>query len=547
MRPVLPRAVLASGAALVATLALASAAAALPAGGTPSLAPATPDALTRALESGRLTEGRYALERARALFDRSAVAARFGPVAPSPARAATLVLRDLVLRLDELSPAERSLASSLLARPDDGNADPLGHGYTVPSRVECSGGVCVHWVESTDDAPPLADADADTVPDQVELAQTKLAEVWAAEIDRLGYRAPLSDESSRNHGPDGQIDVFLVDVGSESLYGYCTSDDPRVGGTRYVASAYCVLDEDFEPAQFDGAPAEASLAVTAAHEFFHAIQFGYDYLEDGWLMEATATWVEDEVYDDVDDNVGYLWRSHLTDPSVPLDLGPPSTHPNFLYQYGAFVFFRFLAERDGAPDVVRRIWELADAARGAPDYHSSKAIDRALAERGTTLRASFRDFAATNLVPDAFYEEGAAYPAPEPARTVILAAGASASGSVVLDHLTSWYGSFRPTQGLRSGARLTVSVDGPRRWRGAEAALVTIPIAGQPAQQPFRLDARGNASLTVAFNRTLKAVVLVLSNGSARLDCWRGTPYACQGWPLDDDRVFRYRARVTGS
>ncbi|MCC6221956.1 MAG: hypothetical protein IT201_00495 [Thermoleophilia bacterium] len=543
----LPRAALASGAALVATLALASAAAALPPGGTHSLAPGAPDSLTRALEGGRVTEGRYALERARALFRRSDVAARFGAIAPSPARAATLVLRDLALRLDELPPAERRLASRLLARPDDGNADPQGHGYTVPSRVDCSGNVCVHWVESTDDAPPLADADADTVPDQVELAQAKLAEVWAAEIDRLGYRPPLADESSANHGPDGRIDVYLVDVGSETLYGYCTSDDPRVGGTRYVASAYCVLDNDFAPGQFDGAPAEASLSVTAAHEFFHAIQFGYDYLEDGWLLEATATWMEDEVYDSVDDNLGYLWQSQLTDPSVPLDLGPPTTHPRVLFQYGAFVFFRFLSEREGAPDVVRRIWELADAAAGAPDHHSSKAIDRALAERGATLRATFRDFAATNLVPDAFYEEGAAYPAPEPARTVTLAAGASAGGSVVLDHLTSWYGSFRPAPGLRSGARLTVSVDGPRRWRGAEAALVTIPVAGRPTQQPFRLDADGNASLSVAFNRSLEAVVLVLSNGSARLACWRGTPYACQGRPLDDNRTFRYRARVTGS
>jgi hypothetical protein len=29
--------------------------------------------------------------------------------------------------------------------------------------------------------------------------------------------------------------------------------------------------------------------VTAAHEFFHAIQYGYDVSEDPWLMESTAT------------------------------------------------------------------------------------------------------------------------------------------------------------------------------------------------------------------------------------------------------------------
>jgi hypothetical protein len=37
------------------------------------------------------------------------------------------------------------------------------------------------------------------------------------------------------------------------------------------------------------------LKVTAAHEFFHAVQFAYDIGEDGWLMESTATWMEEHV------------------------------------------------------------------------------------------------------------------------------------------------------------------------------------------------------------------------------------------------------------
>ena len=61
------------------------------------------------------------------------------------------------------------------------------------------------------------------------------------------------------------------------------------------------------------------MRVTAAHEFFHAVQFGYDYFEDVWLMEASSAWVEDEIFDDIDDNRQYLAKSPLSSPAAPLD------------------------------------------------------------------------------------------------------------------------------------------------------------------------------------------------------------------------------------
>ena len=70
-------------------------------------------------------------------------------------------------------------------------------------------------------------------------------------------------------------------------------------------SAYCVVDNNFTAAQFfqgTYAPLE-NLQVTAAHEFFHAVQFAYDAVDDQWFMESTATWMEDEIYDDVNDNL----------------------------------------------------------------------------------------------------------------------------------------------------------------------------------------------------------------------------------------------------
>src|SRR5690606_1678405 len=139
-------------------------------------------------------------------------------------------------------------------------------------------------------------------------------------------------------------------------YGYCTTDG------KTDRAAYCVIDDDF--AEFAGAP-EKSLRVTAAHEFFHAVQFAYRVFYDYWLMEGTAAWVEDEIYDHINDNLQYLNRSALRFPDVPLDTVRPvdSTHPqDFNWVYGSWIWWRFLTEYFGPdgrrdPSVVRQIWE----------------------------------------------------------------------------------------------------------------------------------------------------------------------------------------------
>ena len=41
--------------------------------------------------------------------------------------------------------------------------------------------------------------------------------------------------------------------------------------------------------------------------------------EDLWLLETTATWVEEQVYDDINDNRQYLPVSQIYAPNIPLD------------------------------------------------------------------------------------------------------------------------------------------------------------------------------------------------------------------------------------
>ena len=108
--------------ALVLLLATCAWSAAAPAAAAPKprppLTPAKHDALSRALEQGRLTESQYALERARSLFALGRVRAEFGHVARANPHAATFILRDLVARTRLLSSSERAEARAILSRPD---------------------------------------------------------------------------------------------------------------------------------------------------------------------------------------------------------------------------------------------------------------------------------------------------------------------------------------------------------------------------------------------------------------------------------------------
>jgi hypothetical protein len=499
------------------------------------------DAIDRAVAEGRLSAAGASLERAVALFHLDQVRARLGHVdAPGP-RDATLVLRDLALAIPDLSPAEARVAHALLARPTEGGGDPFGDGYTVGSENQCGPDVCIHWVETSDDAVPLEDADVSGIPDYVETAATVMAEVWAFEVGQLGYRAPLDDSTSAEPGPNGNLDVYLADVGDDGLYGYCATDDPNVTDPGYQywdVSMYCVLDNDFAPAQFPLISGTKALKVTAAHEFFHAVQAAYDVAEDAWLMEGTASWIEDELYDAINDNRQYLSRSPLTRPWIPTDRGAGG------HEYGAWIFWRFLSEYFNRA-IVRQAWEYADGSAAGPDKHSLRATRLAIKDRDWEFSWAFADFGAWNAWPAAQYEEGSAYPAPPVVKrwAVTGAGGGVPWKNLVLDHLTNREVLFTPARGVRSTARLRVVVDGPPAAAGSQATVVVRLKSGATRYYIVQLDGKGRGTRRVPFGKgVVRWADLVLTNGSERTTCWRGTVFSCQGKPTDDDVAFRYGA-----
>lgn len=417
-------------------------------------------------------EAKNVLQRARTLM-------RNGP-APTPARAAssdlTMTLRDLHLARPALTGADRRAADRLLARPSSAQ----------PPR--CSAHFCVHYGSGT----------------TLSWANTTLAtleQVWSVEVPMM-VRAPLSDGGASapdENNPDNRLDVFLEDLGNDGFYGYCTTDDAT--GQSQV-SAYCALDNDFARSQYGTAPINA-LRVTAAHEFFHAIQFALDITEPTWFMEGSATWMEDVVYDSIDDNFQYLWSSPITRPRTSLD------YDGGAFPYGAFVFFSYASQRRGNA-VVRRFWE---GAVGPP-----RALQSVRTVIGPTWPAFFTTFASWNTLPNHSYLERAGYPPPTWWRRMTLAAGGATTGlrGVRVPHLGSAAVLLTPGAHLSVRKRLVVTIDGPPTWTGSTALLQRRFRDGRVTHTMIPLGANGNRQLAVPFNRKLlRSIGVVVANTSA--------------------------------
>jgi hypothetical protein len=298
-----------------------------------------------------------------------------------------------------LSPAIPSLASPAQkpfiapkARPDElrgrptDTDDPNRNAYTVPEAPKspfCGHHFCVHWVDQGLDAPNLKDRDDDGVPDYVEEVLRIAERVHKVENGELGWREPKSD--GRKGGGVGETDIYLSQIGGQ-LFGYAAPDRGQNSKGHPLPRrlhGYLVLDNDYSAFEFPGTKPVNDLEVTLAHEYNHILQFGYDAYQDPWFAESTAVWMEDQVYNDIDDYLRYerrwvkLYSTPLTASSIK--------------EYGSAVWNEWLARRYGRP-FIREIW--AEAIHARPGGFSVAAYERALKTVGSSFSLAFSQFAA---------------------------------------------------------------------------------------------------------------------------------------------------------
>ncbi len=479
-------------------------------------------------------------------------------------RGGTALLRNLAASVRQLSPADRRLAEAILARPTDaGNGN-----YTAPKgdfRHKCFTNFCVHWVRSTRDAPSLRDRNPKNhIPDWIDKVKSVMNFVWNKEVTAFGYGPPKADGNSGSHrggNPNANIDIFIQDVGRQGLYGYCTSDDPRLQ-VRNDVSGYCVFDDDFSKRQFGGAATGlAALKVTAAHEFNHAIQFKYDFFEDPWFLEATATNMEADVYPGIHDNYQYFPLSPLSkdNPHRPIDRWGNSRQVFDGTQYGSWIFFRFLAEYFSSPSVhpapsapspsfVHEIWVDAKAIPGTIDgaEYSTEAIETFLDDHGENFPSLFRQFGVANAAPAAWYKDGTAFNtrAGQSYTLNTVPGGSSGPADLKMTHMSNDYWFFKPGAGATT---LDIDVDFPTAITSPRATVLRFDVGDpEPVEQEIPLDVDGDGSLAgVPFDSSVAKVVIVVTNASTRFtQCFtdqRAPLFSCSGKPQDDSPTQNYQ------
>jgi hypothetical protein len=417
-----------------------------------------------------------------------------------PRRDVGLMLRDLRVARADLDPAARLLADQYLARPSAGEDCKPG-GILNPESVLRTTHFCIHYKTGGGGAATLQ---------QAQLTGATLENVWTVLVGRRGFRPPVPDG-------DGVFDVTLKQLGDQGIYGYCTTDTATA-----QSSSYCVLDNDFSAAEY-GAPPVNSLRVTAAHEFFHAIQFAYDSFEQSWVLEGGAVWAEDEVYPTVNDYLQYLAFSPVRIPGTPID-----SNGSF-ERYGIGIFWKFLAEYLRDPAVIRQFWRLADS---PAERDGIGAVVATLAARKKAFGPTFARFAAWNTLPAGSYADRRLFPSPRWARVLQLRLKRLGTGPLraSLDHLSSAAYLIQPARTLRPTSRLRVTVDGPVRATQPQALVQVRFRDGRVGYYAVPLDAAGDGVRAVPFDpRKVRSAVVTLSNASVN---------------RADDQPFTLRARV---
>ncbi|MBN2011010.1 hypothetical protein JW960_16805 [candidate division KSB1 bacterium] len=311
-----------------------------------------------------------------------------GATSNVPVKSGTFVLHELLNEWDNLSSEQQQLLKPVLSRPNLAN-----------SVISPSGNFKIHYTTSGINRVSSVDNDLNGVPDYVDSVAYYFDYARHIEIDELGYKPPPMDKV------DGlEYDVYIVNF---DLYGE-TAPEEQVNSSPRQYSSYINIENDYK-GNFPTSGI-AGMKVTTAHEFFHAIHMGYKY-ERGlasfdkyevFFYEISSTWMEDFVYDDINDYYFYL-DTFFNNPNTPF------TSFSGLYPYGNCLWAHMLVKKY-EPNIIKEIWEEIDN-RPVMD-----AIALALNNHGSSFGQEFTDYAAWNYFtgsranPAAYYEEGAYYP-----------------------------------------------------------------------------------------------------------------------------------------
>jgi hypothetical protein len=230
------------------------------------------------------------------------------------------------------------------------------------------------------DSPPATD--------EIDQIMEALETSWQHELNVMNHAHPYGTD-------DYLFNVYVGDSGgcTPSAYGmggYYTTDEE---GWPFIVLSQGVFDNpDFGQ-------------TTVAHEFYHAVQHAEGAFISGedvqWWWEATAMWVEGQVYPATEDYYVFLY-GYAFEPHHQLNAYqyPGAWVLEEYHQYGAAIWPRYITEFVSTWETIRDTWTDGD------EYDDP--VDLVAEMLDEDIEEVFADFAAHNATWDYLHGENIA-------------------------------------------------------------------------------------------------------------------------------------------
>ena len=228
----------------------------------------------------------------------------------------------------------------------------------------------------------FSDLDSNNVPDYIDSMANIFENVFYKTHTENNYSLPPGDGLYPNgidNGGSAQFNIYVRNLSSKE-YGYVQAEryaqntgdneNSKLITEKNAITSYMAIRNNFE--NFNSLSEVENVKVTAAHEYFHATQFGYDGWEKTWLLEATAVWMEENIYDEINDCYQYM-QSWFRYPHKALD-------ENGFHAYGSFIFFEYIAQNMGGNKSIKKIFDISAKNDSRKKDTSHLAINNALKE-----------------------------------------------------------------------------------------------------------------------------------------------------------------------
>ncbi|HRP01588.1 MAG TPA: hypothetical protein PLE30_02960 [Candidatus Kapabacteria bacterium] len=235
---------------------------------------------------------------------------------------------------------------------------PIKQSYTISPLNK----FIIHYDTLGKDAVDLADVNNNSIPDYIDSVAFYFDYAYTIAIDSLGYKVPPIDSL---RGGDNKYDIYIENLVYEDtyVYGYTISEDIFENEYKALsANSYIVIDNNYSPNDsitVNGIRKQAfrtfaidAVKITSAHEYHHAIQYGYNIQDkDGNLFkEMTSTWLEYYIYPNIFDFTQYVVDLFQNIYDMPITVNGPDNG------YRWSIFLQYIAKAIDTK-IILNIWE----------------------------------------------------------------------------------------------------------------------------------------------------------------------------------------------